>query len=273
LLCLYAVYGDITEAKATFLRGARAYSDFRFYALDFVFNLSVNPADRQGWHEIFGNFFDYLRILQVNYHLLLSERGLAHSPHVFSLSTPEVTWESVREGHRALCAADGTKPDDGDIEELLASADSGWEFGDSLEDYTLGLRVAREAFTQLGNFEMQCLEHDVKLFHNPNQTIAEFSMFLTHIARGFRLRLSGETQSGIKEVNASLGHLKRITLDMRKSIIATALKQKPDAFGDALLRSLLQARQDEQRMPVEDSRKFHIYESELQQVLTLEIFS
>jgi len=272
LLCLYAFYGDITEAKLSFLRGRRAYQEFLDYALEFVFNLSVKEFKPEDKNEIYGNFFDYMRILQVNYHDELKKRHFTSDNYLFDLESEGITWKHLRDGHRVLCSLDGTQADDARIEELLQQCDFGWEL-ENHRKLARGLLCAREAFTQLRDFEVLCSQHHISVFHNMKQTVSEFGMFLTHVARGFRYRLEGQTEQGIREGDASISHLKRVTLDMRKSVILTAKQHRPDLFDSKMLSTLLLCRQKEQRMPVEDGNKFELYKDEAATVLSLNIFS
>lgn len=99
--------------------------------------------------------------------------------------------------------------------------------------------------------------------------------FLTHFSRGYRFALRGESALAEHDIEAAIGHLTRVTLDLRKSIIATAFRAAPELLSKdhALVRDVLKSRQDELSLHAKDPQKIDMYRAEADVIRNLDIFS
>ncbi len=274
LLCLYTFYGDPVECKLAIIRGERAYSAFRAKVLPFVFNLLPAEDSEPGiLDQIVRQFFEYIVQIQVEYHHALLKLGVSREATFPEFDNNGVSPGVIIERHHRLCEMDGTEPQDAMLRQLMirAGQDSLWNVESATTEHLRrAIEESRLAFKQLDTFYEICGGR-IKIFHSPIQTMAEFMQFLTHFSRGYRFHLLGKSDESQKDLDASTNHLKRVTLDMRKSIATTIIKNAHKKMPVPLIQGILRSRCEETNACVENAVKFELYKKEVAALLKLDL--
>lgn len=265
LLCLYGLYADGTECKLALLKGTRAYSDFRDHVFPFISNMFAEPpADIE---EIKRLFLGYMLQVQSNYYNALVRYGLT-TPHAFhDMTCEDVSVERIKDNHRTLCEMDGAQVlVYGINSERL---DLEWQLPQHLvRALVQGIGHCLGAYRQLNRFCLLCENKSVSPFHSLNQSMTEIREFLTHFCRGYLFFLTGNAEKAERDFEAGLQHLKRATLDMRKSILTTIFKKTKKRFPKSLFGPIMSARQNELFLGPNEDGKIKMYEREVDMLLS-----
>lgn len=270
LLCLYAFYGDPTECKRALLSGTRAYSHFANNASPFVFNALSGKVPGHKRNEILAHFVEYVSATQCAYFSQLRRLGFV-SERVFPFA--ELPNEDIdahfRNAHHYLCRVDGTQPGDGEFELRMRAGANFLADGDQdiLNRLKGALLEANDAWGDLRMFSELCEGSRVRLLQNPNQAITEVMQYLTHLTRALEHSVKNDRKKSFDEVKAGQRHLVRATLDMRKSIIATALGHDREILSRAALSQALASRVEECREVVDAPVKLTMYKDAAKSII------
>lgn len=266
LLCLYRYFGNPTECKLTLLSGGRGYGAFVNDAMPFAFNALRSPRHmpEELCRAVFKDFVAYMLRIQAEYFRLLECLELsAGGGYPFATPPKSNVDEHLQQAHRYLCGLDGTAPGDQHFERQVASSKAFLIQADQelLAWLARALEEAHDAWKDLTDFSLHHTSDKVKLLHNPNQSATEIMQYLTHLSRALHLSLSSQPSKAFKEIEAGRRHLVRATLDMRKSIIATALTHRPAIFSRKELTEALNCRVQECTGGVDHPEKTGMYKA------------
>jgi hypothetical protein len=243
-------------------RSARAYGDFRRHALPFVINLFANEPEEMR-RQFINNFVRYICQIQWNYRNTLHERGLRSKEPFFGTETELLEFKHIVQNHRTLSVMDGTDPADADFKMNIDRLRE-WRVPEQpYKDIQVAIPQAHEALRQLERFCETCCERSIKPFQNPDQVMAEFMEFLTHVSRGCLFHLRNKEEIASNDFSAAVVHLKRNILDMRKAIVATIFMKYGGRIDPKLLKRLLAVRQEELSCGPLDAKKMHLYKDEV----------
>ena len=204
--------------------------------------------------------------VQFNYYRALVGYGFERSTVFHDMTREDVAVQHMRENHRTLCKMDGT--------EVLVRGvkperlDLLWSMPDVLASGLIqAIGECHGAYQRLNEFCVLCERKKVEPFHSLNQSMTEVREFLTHLSRGYLFFLSEDEEKSQKDFEAGLFHLKRATLDMRKSVLTTIFKHSKRRFPCDLFSSIMQARQNEVFLAPHEDGKIRIYKQEVDRLL------
>lgn len=263
---MYALYLDPVECKLSMLRGTRDYAGFRSSVLPLITNLwtPLSPEQEKVVIEVF-----FAHILEVHQKYLeqlkkrMGKEGLLKAAGYPDAENEKATVSLIRRCNGVLRDIDGSKLVD-DYDMLRKQAGKPVVIPEELPE---AFEEAKQAFADLEHFFDRyykvCMIH-----HSPLKSIHQFMAYASHLARGYVKHIRGKEAEGKQDFASAVRHLKRVTLDMRKSILITVFKNTAKQIPASFCKSVLSNRDQELVDGLHTPDKLHMYKSEVVQVLS-----
>lgn len=267
VLCLYSSYFDPIECKLSMLRGGRRYDLFILHMLPLFWNLFTKTTLAQQ-DRILKPYLMYILHVHNEYLYHLKKR-LGPDARKIAKRYPRTNVPDPSVGLLLSCnevikEIEGDKGKDRwqQLKQKMSVVDIPQPQKKILTDTT---EAACQAWDQLLGF-VDSVKGKSKIYFSPYQATYQFMAYASHLSKGYVLRLENRTKESTQSFDSALRHLRRVTLDMRKSILTTVFAHAPTIPVD-LVRDVLEARRADTNLDYQDGRKLKLYAPEVASAL------
>ena len=255
VLCLYSSYFDPIECKLSMLRGGRNYSEFMAHMLPVFFNLFTKQTHDQEDRLLKPYLAHILQVHDEYLHHLKKRLG-ADANRIArdypKTNAADVSLRLIRCCNKILKEIEGDK--DKDDWDLLVRKMSIVDIPQpQLDILTRTTEAAFRAWQELISF-IQSVGEKPKIYYSPFQAMYQFMAYGSHLSKGYVLLLRNRRRESKGDFDCAIRHLRRVTLDMRKSILITIFKHAP-AIPPDIVRAVLRARRSDMRIGYQDPQK------------------